>query len=78
MIARRGDDFGFTDNFRDTLDGFVPGDVIYQSGRIMITCYPDPGSTLSIPYVLTFDFTQDQIYLDRMHIEDLNVLPPLS
>ena len=77
MIIRRGDGFGFTDNFRQTLDGFTPGDVTYQSGRIMVTCYPDPGSTLKIPYVLTFDLVQDQIYLDRMHIEDLNALPPV-
>ena len=47
------------------------------NGLLSVTLTPDAGSATTSPVVLTFDLVQDQIYLDRMHIEDLNALPPV-
>ena len=75
MMSVRANGYALTDNFRAAIDGATPSAVCYQSGRIMVTFSPDPGSDLNFPFVVTFDLAQDQIYLDRAYIEDLETNP---
>lgn len=65
MVALRGDGFGLTHNFLGNISGFQPSGVSYQNGRVVVTMAPDAGSVFTAPVFIVFDFTLDNIYMER-------------
>lgn len=65
MSFLRGDTLAFTHNALGTIAGFVPQEVTYANGRVMVALAPDPGSDFKSPTTLVFDFVQDAVYMDR-------------
>ena len=64
MMMIRGDNYANTLNYTGGIQGFVPAEVSYQNGRVLVALRPDEGDALQVPAFLVFDFVADQVYLE--------------
>jgi hypothetical protein len=64
MIFLLGDQNAFADNSQATSAGYVASSVTWDNGRLTIGMTPDAGSAVQSFEAITFDFVQDQVFLD--------------
>lgn len=59
------DQNAMTDNFSEGSNGWTPSTLSYADGIVSVTYEPDEGNVdITGSMVVTFDFTQDSVYLD--------------
>ena len=64
MIFLFADQNAYADNSQQTTAGYIASSVTWDNGLLTIGMTPDAGSTAQAFEAITFDFVQDQVYLD--------------
>jgi hypothetical protein len=64
MIFLFADENAFADNSQQTTAGYVASSVTWNNGLLTIVMTPDAGSTAQAFEAITFDFVNDQVFLD--------------